>query len=1016
MASVKSTKKMKMTACSFLLSAGLLTSGQAIAMHDVQLSSDQQGWKLQVDGKDFFVKGVVWGYTPRNETYTYNLWGQPDEDIKAVLDYEFDLMQKAGINAIRTFMMIPPKWIEYVYKKYGIMTAVNPLMGRYGATINGTWVENTDYSDPATREVLKQEIIDVVKRFKDTPGVFMFALGNESNYGLSWASFEIENLPVGEQNRAKAEHLYSLFGEAIAEGKKIAPDLPFTIVNGDIQYLDLINKYGQNWDLLGTNAYRGDGFTSLWKDVKEQYGKPVLFFEFGADAFNAKEFREDERSQAEYLKSQWEEMYRKAYGNGEEGNAIGGFVFEWRDEWWKYKQTENLDKQDRNASWANGGYKYDYQEGENNMNEEWWGLNRLGKANRDGVSVAETRLALDVLTEVWKIDPYNLSQAKTTYSNIDMDALAEYRAENAERSDYLLGNDTFKMTGARIRAEAINKGLGGKISEEGIRDGSTNDAGVMGFADFEFEPNSKFRGGFTVNYIATAADSQFEYRYGDRIIDEDGPKAELYSFNATYNADDFDLDLFYHVPRYHWGYEGDFFGLVQEATDMTGPNGQDIWNAKAPYGFEFNGKNALKGFTLLAGPQVYWGANPKFIAKYRFGDQEQYAIIHSQDLKRSDTNDGNEATQRKLTQTTLQGEFDLNTATKLQLGAIVSGRDKIDEFYDYQENGTLKNDQVAFKDTLGVKAKLEHKLSDSAKIYFAGQYAGIVADGGAPLVEFGSNLPYSGMGNKVVAEAGAQLNFGNYMLFPRVFARNNLIDANLGTDIRDTDADPFAVLGNREVRAAELMLTYDPTPATPFYAWDNDMREDAKVAYNVGLTYMDFGTKTDAYRAFFDDDVFTGEAAFADGLEPDQLWMLSSKVVFNPSNHYRAVLRMNVGKEQSTGSPVDATSFKSVDAKLIYQNRHVMTAYAAKDKWGPYDFQRQFGIVYPEQYQLGYTYLLDKGVREEKSSKVGIKVFYRTLDEDSPEYAPNGLVNTTSENIYLNKDMYEIQTFVEYHF
>ena len=207
MASAKTNKLINATSV-FLLMSSLLISNQAnAAAHDITLLSENKGWKLQVDGKDFFVKGVVWGYTPRDENYTYNLWGQPDEDIKAVLDYEFGLMQKAGINAISTFMMIPPKWVEYVYKNYGIMTAVRPRMGRCGATINRTWVDNTDYSDPATRKVLKQEIVDVVKQFKDTPGVLMFALGNESNYGLSWSSFEIENLPVGEQNQAKAEHL-----------------------------------------------------------------------------------------------------------------------------------------------------------------------------------------------------------------------------------------------------------------------------------------------------------------------------------------------------------------------------------------------------------------------------------------------------------------------------------------------------------------------------------------------------------------------------------------------------------------------------------------------------------------------------------------------------------------------------------------------------------------------------------------------------------------------------------------
>lgn len=1006
-------KKLKKT---LLTSAILLAiSPMALAAHqNVNLLQDSKGSKLQVDGKDFFVKGVVWGYSPRGENFTYNLWGQPEEDIRAVLDYDFGLMKKAGINAIRTFMMIPPKWVEYVYKKYGIMTAVNPLMGRYGATINGTWVENTDYSDPATRKALKQQALDVVRRYKDTPGVLMFAFGNESNYGLSWKSFEIENLPVGEQNHAKAEFLYSLFDEVIDEGKKISPNHPFTIVNGDIQYLDIIAKEGDDWDLLGVNAYRGKSFTKLWSDVKTKYNKPVLLFEFGADAFNSKNFKEDERSQAEYLKAQWEEMYSKAYGNGAEGNSLGGFIFEWRDEWWKYKQTENLDKHDKHASWSNGGYKYDFQENVNNMNEEWWGINRLGKANSDGVYEAETRLALDVLTQVWQVNPYQKSKTSKKNASIDMDALADYRAKNAQRSDALMGNDTFKMTGARIKVEGINNGLGGPIEDKGISSGSKTDGGVMGFADFEFEPNSKFRSAFTLNYTPNAADSTFEFRYGDRVNDDKDNQLEVYSFDASYNAENYDLDLFYHVPRYHWGYEGDFFGLVRETTDMTGPNGQDIWNAKAPYGFQFDGKKALKGFTLLAGPEVYWGANPKYIAKYRFGDQQQYSIMHSQDFDRAGSADGGQATQRKQAQTTVQGEFNLSPDTKLQMGAIVSGRDKIGEKYKEVNNGSLTEKEIEFKDTLGIKAKIQHTLANNAKLIVAGQYAGLVADAGDPLTEFGTNLPYSGLGNKAVAEVGMQLNYGNFMLYPRLFARDNLIDSMTypGSTPRDTDSDPFAVLGNRKVRAAEFMLTYDPTPATPFYNWDNDMREDATLAFNVGLTYMDYGTKTDAYRAYFSDTNFQGEAAFASGLDSDQLWLLSSKIVLNPSNQYRAIIRTSMGKEQTTGSPVPATNFRSIDAKVVYKNRHIITASFAQDKWGPYDFQRQFGIVYPEQYKFSYSYLLDKGVREANSSKVGIKLFYRTLDKDSPEYR----LNLPNGNYYINSDMYEVQTFIEYHF
>ena len=207
------------TACGMLIVCAALV-GQAYAgSHAADVVTtvrDDDGWRLQVNGEDFYVKGVVWGYTPRDENYNYNLWGKSDDFIRKVLDYEFGLLQAANVNAIRSFNFMPPKWVTYVYKEYGIMVAINPLVGRYGASIDGKWIEFTDYSDPRTREVLIAETLAIVETYKNVPGVLMFALGNESNYGLSWKSFEIEDLPEGEQYEAKARFLYSLFAEIIA--------------------------------------------------------------------------------------------------------------------------------------------------------------------------------------------------------------------------------------------------------------------------------------------------------------------------------------------------------------------------------------------------------------------------------------------------------------------------------------------------------------------------------------------------------------------------------------------------------------------------------------------------------------------------------------------------------------------------------------------------------------------------------------------------------------------------------
>ena len=590
----------------FIISASF--SSYAQAAEKVTTIKNDDGWKLLVDGKDFYVKGVVWGYTPRGENYTYSLWNKPEQHIRDVLDHEFTLMKKANINSIRAFSTIPPKWVTYAYEEYGIMTSINPLMGRYGADINGVWTPQTDYSDPVTREHLIAEVTDIVKKYKGVPGVLMVALGNESNYGLEWAAdFEIENLPQGEQQKEKARSLYSLYYEVIKEGKKIDPDRLFSIVNGDLQYMDLIKEYVTNLDVLGSNVYRGIGFSDLWKRVDAELDLPVLFFEFGADAFNSKEFVEDQASQAEFLRGQWREMYNKSAGNGQEGNSVGGYVFEWRDEWWKYKQVEFLEEHNTNASWANGGYTYDYVEGENNMNEEWWGIMRLGTKNGQGIYVAEPRAAYYVLGDIWSLDPYKQKTAaiNTDIQNINMDLYSLKGEVNMMKSE-AGEKKKFEMTGGSLAMEFVGNAFSADIDEDG-EDAVNNSNGQMVFLDFEFNPTKEITGQFSVNILGNVPNRTMEFQYGDRgrsfntiaqeeIIDDapvtektisDNERIEIYDYNGTYKAENYDLETFYHTPRFHWGYEGDYFGLLRETTDMAG---QDIWNSKAPFGAEFQGK------------------------------------------------------------------------------------------------------------------------------------------------------------------------------------------------------------------------------------------------------------------------------------------------------------------------------------------------------------------------------------------------------------------------------------------
>ena len=392
---------------------GMETLGEAAkTAHAVVVVEDSTGHRLQVNGQDFFINGMNWDYFPIGTNYEYSLWSQPDEVIEAALDYEMTLLKKAGVNAIRHYTGIPARWITYIYEKHGIYTMLNHSFARYGLTIEGEWVATTDYADPRVKKILIEETTAMVAEYKDTKGLLLFLLGNENNYGLFWEGPETEDFPViDESSEGRARALYQLFNEATLAMKGVDSSHPIAICNGDLQFLDIISQECKDIDIFGTNIYRGVSFGDTFRRVRAEYNKPLMFTEFGADALHALKQEEDQFPQALYLRGNWKEIYQNAAGLGLAQNAIGGFTFQFSDGWWKYGQTINLDVHDNNASWANGGYIDDYYPGDNNMNEEWFGICAKGEPNACGLYPLHPRAAYYTLAAVHQVQPYAPEQS-----------------------------------------------------------------------------------------------------------------------------------------------------------------------------------------------------------------------------------------------------------------------------------------------------------------------------------------------------------------------------------------------------------------------------------------------------------------------------------------------------------------------------------------------------------------------------------------------------------------------------
>ena len=359
---------------------------------------DSNGWRLMVEGEPYYIKGVVANFIPVGEgnAYKTGLWNETDTHIKNILDHDISLMTNAGINTIRTFSNIPGEWVDYIYNTFGVRLIISHWIGGYSS--GGQCV---DYSIPAVRSSLLTDITNWVLEFRDSPGVLFYALGNENNYRLNG------NTPA---------QFYSFVEEVCVSIKALDPNRCVAIANGELQYSSTIASTCQHLDIMMANVYRGQSATSLFSDVKNTLNLPFVFSEFGCDAFNMVTDAEDQTVQASYHKNQWKECYLNTY-NKNAGNCIGGFVFSWRDGWWKagddYAQTTT-------AQHYIGGYTFDNSVNPN-INEEWFGIcymSGLNDTNSQGVQITHPRQSYYILSNTWSINPYqkSISEIETFFA------------------------------------------------------------------------------------------------------------------------------------------------------------------------------------------------------------------------------------------------------------------------------------------------------------------------------------------------------------------------------------------------------------------------------------------------------------------------------------------------------------------------------------------------------------------------------------------------------------------------
>ncbi|NNF38699.1 MAG: glycosidase, partial [Gemmatimonadetes bacterium] len=300
------------------------------------------------------------------------------------------------------------------------------------------------------------------------------------------------------------------------------------------------------------------------------------------------------------------------------------------------------------------------------------------------------------------------------------------------------------------------------------------------------------------------------------------------------------------------------------------------------------------------------------------------------------------------------------------------------------------------EDTFGGRARLTVQRG-GFNWYAQGALMGLVADGGPTQIQTftGWRLADSGSGNQMNFLTGLTYQVGNWQIAPNFLWQKPIVGpvpAGLDAPARPRNIldDPFSVRSNREMTAGELLFTWDPTPATWMYAWDNNRQEDAEFALSAGIVYRHLPTTMDAAIGILPD----GRTAFAfpGAVDPEDLWEVNARMVSKRADGPGFIANVFGGPAQGNGDDSRVLDRYGADVTM-HLDRFRVQSFARVNDWGPYDYHRDFNLTYPLQLMGDVSYVF--GTPDwmgTPQTRLGIRGTWRSLDQYSPRYCPTTTV------------------------
>lgn len=276
--------------------------------------------RLYVNGSLYYIKGVAYGINyPKCEG---GMRGYNNIDF-SVFEKDFEMMEKAGINTIRTYEPLPIELLDLALE-HNIMLIEN--------IVYPTGSNNFKSKDELTR--LQEEAMANAKRHKDHPAILMWSLWNDAPFTWGPGGNTVKKYGFKKSN--------AFLGEIAKAVKSVDRSHPVTGSN-------MLGHEGSDLgfdflDVIGVNAYIGGHGRWLGKSkaksmirdlvkMSKKYDKPVVILETGYSTYIKNELRKE--SQEEIIRSQIEVTGQ---------NIAGITIFQWSDGWWKAGKPNTQDE------------------------------------------------------------------------------------------------------------------------------------------------------------------------------------------------------------------------------------------------------------------------------------------------------------------------------------------------------------------------------------------------------------------------------------------------------------------------------------------------------------------------------------------------------------------------------------------------------------------------------------------------------------------------------------------------